>query len=258
MSEIYTKKLSFAYESQTIIGNVDLSIDDGQVLVILGPNGIGKSTLLSCLSGLHKSYQGMIKLEDRELKDISSKELSHRLALVSQGVNIKSSLSLYDYLLLGRSAFHGIFAQPDNSDHEKVDQVLDLIGLTDFAESNVQDMSGGQKQLAQIGRALVQEPHLLIMDEPTSALDYKNQILVLKLIKALSDKDISIIISTHDPNQAMMVGDMVGLLIDNQTYVQGQTEEILTEDYLSNLYKTPIVSTFNEDLQRNIFGTRMD
>jgi iron complex transport system ATP-binding protein len=96
------------------------------------------------------------------------------------------------------------------------------------------------------------------MDEPTSALDYKNQILVLKLIKALSDKNISIIISTHDPNQAMMIGDLVGLLVDDQTYLQGTTTEILSEKYLSELYKTPIVSTYNEELHRNIFGTRMD
>ncbi|KRL67508.1 ABC transporter ATP-binding protein [Companilactobacillus versmoldensis] len=258
MSEIATKKLSFAYDQKKIIDNVDLSISDGQILVILGPNGIGKSTLLSCLSGLHKSYSGSIQLGDQELRTIPKKVLSHHVALVSQGVNVKSSLKLTDYLLLGRSAFHSIFSQPNQNDQLQVDRVLTQIGLEDYRDISLQDMSGGQKQLAQIGRALVQEPQLLIMDEPTSALDYKNQILVLKLIKALSDNNISIIISTHDPNQAMMVGDLVGLLIDNQTYIQGSTEEILTEKYLSDLYKTPIVSTYNQQLHRNIFGTRMD
>ncbi|AKP67837.1 ABC transporter ATP-binding protein [Companilactobacillus ginsenosidimutans] len=258
MSEIYTKNLSFAYDTEKIIDNVDLKVDDGQVLVILGPNGIGKSTLLACLSGLHDDYSGQIKLEDQELKQIPNRELSHRLALVSQGVNVKSGLNLYDYLLLGRSAFHSIFSQPDERDRQQVEHVLSQIGLAEYRDVSLQDMSGGQRQLAQIGRALVQEPKLLIMDEPTSALDYKNQILVLKLIKALSVIDISIIISTHDPNQAMMIGDSVGLLVDNQTYIQGKTEEILTEKYLTELYKTPIVSTFNEELDRNIFGTRMD
>jgi iron complex transport system ATP-binding protein len=258
LSEIYTKQLSFAYDQKNIIGNVDLRVQDGQVLVILGPNGIGKSTLLSCLSGLHPNYQGQIKLAGQELKNISSRELSHRLALVSQGVNIKSSLNLFDYLLLGRSAFHSIFSQPDDNDRQRVESVLQQIGLADYRDVSLQDMSGGQRQLAQIGRALVQDPQILIMDEPTSALDYKNQILVLKLIKALSDKNISIIISTHDPNQAMMIGDLVGLLVDDQTYLQGTTTEILSEKYLSELYKTPIVSTYNEELHRNIFGTRMD
>lgn len=258
MSEIYTENLSFGYDDRKIIGNVDLTVDDGQVLVILGPNGIGKSTLLSCLSGLHHNYSGKIEIEDKELKQIPDRELSHRLALVSQGVNVRSNLNLFDYLLLGRSAFHSLFSQPNMTDKMRVQSVLKQIGLESYANVSLQDMSGGQKQLAQIGRALVQEPRLLIMDEPTSALDYKNQILVLKLIKALSDKNISIIISTHDPNQAMMIGDNVGLLIDNQTYVQGKTEKILTEQYLTDLYKTPIVSTYNEELGRNIFGTRMD
>lgn len=120
MSEIYTKNLSFAYDTEKIIDNVDLKVDDGQVLVILGPNGIGKSTLLACLSGLHDDYSGQIKLEDQELKQIPNRELSHRLALVSQGVNVKSGLNLYDYLLLGRSAFHSIFSQPDERDRQQV------------------------------------------------------------------------------------------------------------------------------------------
>ncbi|MQS52791.1 ABC transporter ATP-binding protein [Companilactobacillus mishanensis] len=258
MSEIYTENLSFAYQTEKIIGNVDLKVDNGQILVILGPNGIGKSTLLSCLSGLHDNYQGKIQLEDEELKSISSRELSHSLAFVSQGVNAKSNLTLYDYLLLGRSSFHSIFSQPDKKDRKKVEAVLEQIGLSQYRAKSVSDMSGGQRQLAQIGRALVQEPKLLIMDEPTSALDYKNQILVLKLIKALSQIDISIIISTHDPNQAMMVGDQVGLLINNQTYLQGETEEVLTEQNLTDLYKTPIVSTYNSKLKRDIFGTKME
>ncbi len=180
------------------------------------------------------------------------------MALVSQGVNIKSNLTLFDYLLLGRSSFHSIFDQPDERDKEVVFKIINQIGLQNYTNISLQSMSGGQRQLAIIGRALAQEPQILIMDEPTSALDYRNQTVVLKLIKMLSDQGISIIMSTHDPNQAQMIGDVVGLLIDNQTYHQGPVADILNDEYLTNLYGIPITSTYNESLNRKIFGIGMD
>ncbi|WP_334328563.1 ABC transporter ATP-binding protein [Companilactobacillus sp. HBUAS59699] len=256
-SRINTKNLSFAYKSKQIINNVNLNVAAGQVLVILGPNGIGKSTLLNCLSGVLTKYQGEILINRQVLKSLSIKDLSHQLALVSQGVNIKSSLTLFDYLLLGRSSFHSIFDQPDDHDKEVVTKVIDQIGLKDYSAVSLQSMSGGQRQLAIIGRALAQEPKILIMDEPTSALDYRNQTVVLKLIKKLSEKGISIVMSTHDPNQAQMIGDSVGLLIDNQTYRQGPVSDILNDEYLTELYGTPITSTYNESLNRKIFGIGM-
>lgn len=257
MFSLVTSNLSFSYKDSNTISNVDLKVESGQVLVILGPNGIGKSTLINCLSGVFNNYHGSIKLDGDELKKISSKELSHKLALVSQGVNINTNLSLFDYLLLGRSSFHSIFSQPNKIDEKLVDKVIDRIGLDDLRSTSLQNMSGGQKQLASIGRALVQEPKLLIMDEPTSALDYKNQVKVLKLVKRLSDQGIAVVMSTHDPNQATMVASNVGLLMSRETYHQGSTGEILNDEYLSKLYQTPIISTFNEVLQRNVFGIGM-
>lgn len=257
-SRITTQNLSFAYKTKQIINNVDLNVAAGQVLVILGPNGIGKSTLLNCLSGVLNKYQGDILVNNRSLRQLSIKDLSHQVALVSQGVNIKSSLTLFDYLLLGRSSFHSIFDQPDDHDKTIVKQIIQQIGLENYTNISLQSMSGGQRQLAIIGRALAQEPQILIMDEPTSALDYRNQTVVLKLIKMLSDQGISIVMSTHDPNQAQMVGDQVGLLIDNQTYKQGPVNEILTDKYLSKLYGIPIISTYNELVGRKIFGIGMD
>ncbi|MFD1418062.1 ABC transporter ATP-binding protein [Companilactobacillus keshanensis] len=257
MFSLTTNNLSFAYKDLNTIDHVNLQVKSGEVLVILGPNGIGKSTLINCLSGVFSKYQGSIKLDNEELKQIGSKELSHKLALVSQRVNINTNLSLFDYLLLGRSAFHSIFSQPNKDDEKLVDQVISRIGLENLKSTSLQNMSGGQKQLANIGRALVQEPKILIMDEPTSALDYKNQVNVLKLVKTFSNQGIAIVMSTHDPNQATMVADSVGLLVNNKTYRQGSTEEILSDKSLSELYQTPIISTFNEDLQRNVFGIEM-
>lgn len=256
MFNLITKDLSFAYRKSNVIDHINLKVDAGQILVILGPNGIGKSTLINCLSGVFPKYRGSIKLDNEELNQIGSKELSHKLALVSQGVNVNTNLSLFDYLLLGRSAFHSIFSQPNKDDEKLVNQIIDRIGLNDLKSTSLQNMSGGQKQLANIGRALVQEPKLLIMDEPTSALDYKNQVKVLKLVKSFSNQGIAVIMSTHDPNQATMVADNVGLLMNNQVYHQGSID-ILNDEYLSKLYQTPIISTFNKDLQRNVFGIEM-
>ncbi len=258
MFSLITNNLSFAYKDKNTIDHVNLQIESGQVLVILGPNGIGKSTLINCLSGVFSNYQGSIKIDNSELRNIGSKELSHKLALVSQGVNINTNLSLFDYLLLGRSAFHSIFSQPNKEDEKLVNEIITKIGLEKLKFVSLQNMSGGQKQLANIGRALVQEPEILIMDEPTSALDYKNQVKVLKLVKKLSDQGISIIMSTHDPNQATMVGDFVGLLMSDKTYHQGSIDQILNDEYLSRLYQTPIISTFNKQLQRNVFGIEME
>lgn len=256
MFNLVTNNLSFAYRKSKIIDHVNLKVESGQILVLLGPNGIGKSTLINCLSGVFPKYQGSIKIDDDELKNISSKELSHKLALVSQGVNVNTNLNLFDYLLLGRSAFHSIFSQPNKADEKLVEQIIDRIGLNDFRSTSLQNMSGGQKQLANIGRALVQEPKLLIMDEPTSALDYKNQVKVLSLVKSFANQGIAVIMSTHDPNQATMVADNVGLLMNHKIYQQGSTD-ILSDEYLSKLYQTPITSTYNKELQRNVFGIEM-
>lgn len=257
-SRIITEGLSFSYKKKTIIGNVNLDIEPGKVLVILGPNGIGKSTLLNCLSGVLTKYDGKIYINGSDLSKLTIKDLSHQLAVVSQGVSIKSNLTLFDYLLLGRASFHSIFEQPDEHDKNVVTDIIGEIGLSNYRDISLQNMSGGQKQLAIIGRALAQEPKILIMDEPTSALDYKNQTVVLKLIRTLSSKDISIIMSTHDPNQAQIIGDFVGLLIDDHTYLQGTTNEILNDKNLSKLYGTSILSTYNEVLNRKIFGIGMD
>ncbi|MFC6171158.1 ABC transporter ATP-binding protein [Loigolactobacillus jiayinensis] len=242
MTTLIAKELSFAYQKTPLFNQINFELHSGQIHCILGPNGVGKSTLLNCLAGVYQPTHGAVMLDDHPLTKVTPAARARKIAYVPQMSSERTpvAFSLRDYVLLGRAPYLGLLAAPRQSDIEQANKLLKRFGLADRADNSYSAVSGGQQQLASIVRALLQEPALIIFDEPTSALDVANQVRVLQLIRQLAHDGYGIVLTTHDPNQALLLNDQVSTLAQDGQWHSGAAAEILTSENLSQVYQLPL------------------
>ncbi|BCL67703.1 iron ABC transporter ATP-binding protein [Haemophilus haemolyticus] len=241
----------------SLLNGVDLTLKQGELLTILGANGRGKSTLLNCLAGLLAPKSGQILLQNENLASLSSKQIAQKIAYVSQQSLQTYQYKVRDYVVLGRAAHLGMFDKPSETDFELVDQALDKLGIRHFAEKIYMQMSGGEKQLVNLARILVQQPQLILFDEPTSALDYGNVFKTLSLIKELSLQGFTIVMTTHNPDHPMLLhsslpNSRVAILNEHGRLQTGSAPEIITQENLTALYHTDLRLLEVPELQRQI------
>lgn len=219
---IKTSNLSFGYGAKNLFSELNFHLKSGQILAILGLNGVGKSTLLYILMGVLKGYKGSFNVEQS-------------YSFVSQNFNLSFDYSVLDVMLMGRVKNISIFGSPSSKDIEICTQKLEKLGILHLKHQSFDSLSGGQKQLVLIARALAMQSEILFLDEPTSALDLKNQGKVLKLIKELNESlNLSVVFTTHDPNHARAVCNTALILNENPKF--GSSNEILTTQNLQELY----------------------
>ena len=254
MSIIQVENLSFSYEKsqKTVLKNINLTLEEGEVMTILGPNGAGKSTLLNCIAVLLTPDEGTITLCGKKAGELKPKEVAKILSYVPQNHVPAFSYTVRDFVLMGRAPTVGMFARPDPEDFELVDRTLEEIGILELKDKPYTEISGGERQQATIARAIVAEPKAILFDEPTAHLDYGNQLKTLRLIKGLREKGYAIIITTHDPDHAILLGGTTAILDRNGTLVTGKTEEIVTEETLRTLYDTELSLKNVEGVNRPI------
>ena len=232
MSEILNvKNYSFSYDKKKVLDNVSFSVNDYEATVLIGVNGAGKSTLIKCIAGLLKSKEGEITLLGKNTKEFKRQDFAKAIAYVPQSITF-DSMSVIDAILLGRLPY---FSHPGQKDYEKVYEVIQKLGIENIANSDVQKLSGGERQKVAIARALAGEAKLLLLDEPTSNLDLKSQYETMQMINNLKNDGMGIIISMHDINHALEVGDKYIILKDKNIVAQGDVS-ILTEEVLGNIY----------------------
>ncbi len=241
----------------SLLNGVDLTLKQGELLTILGANGRGKSTLLNCLAGLLAPKSGQILLQNENLASLSSKQIAQKIAYVSQQSPQTYQYKVQDYVVLGRAAHLGMFDKPSESDFELVDQALNKLGIRHFAEKIYMQISGGEKQLVNLARILVQQPQLILFDEPTSALDYGNVFKTLSLIKELSLQGFTIVMTTHNPDHPMLLhsslpNSRVAILNEHGRLQTGSAPEIITQENLTALYHTDLRLLEVPELQRQI------
>jgi iron complex transport system ATP-binding protein len=220
--------------------NVSLEIPAQAVTAILGPNGSGKTTLLHLLLGLLAPRSGRVMLGDRPHDAYTRRELSRLVGLVPQSEHVPFDLSVIEYVLLGRAPYLGLLELPQERDRHIALQALEAAGVAALSERTVPSLSGGERQLTTVARALAQEPRILLLDEPTSHLDLKNTRRVLRVLRALCDDGRTVVFTTHDPNAAASLADHVVLLKEGRVLAAGPTEQVFNSRYLTETYDVEV------------------
>jgi iron complex transport system ATP-binding protein len=230
------KDLAFGFPGRTIGRDIGFTLGAGEVMCVLGPNGGGKTTLFRTLLGLLTPHAGTILLGEDALGSLPRAEIARRIGYVPQGHAGYFAFTVREFVLMGRTAHMGAFAAPAKSDRVVVERVLDSLEIAHLAERPVTQISGGERQLALVARALAQQPRLLVMDEPTASLDFGNQVRVLQTISTLAATGISILFATHAPDHAFLAARRVLLLAEGRALAIGAPQEVIRADTLERLY----------------------
>jgi iron complex transport system ATP-binding protein len=230
------RALAIGYAGRPVASGIDVSLRPGEVVCLLGPNGSGKTTLFKTLLGLIPRLDGSVAIDGRPIEGWRPGELAQRLAYVPQASVSVFPFRVLDMAVMGRTARLGLFAAPGEADRERAWAALDLLGIAHLAEREYTRISGGQRQLTLIARALAQEAPAIVMDEPTASLDFGNQALVLREVAQLARSGFGIVLSTHHPDHAFAVGSRVLLLHDGRVIADGPPRDVLTRQRLEQVY----------------------
>lgn len=246
------RKLAFGYRDHVVGRDVSFTLSPGERLCLLGPNGGGKTTLFKTLLGLLTPIGGGVTVYGKSLTALSRGELARTLGYVPQAHATFFPFSVLEVVLMGRTAHIGAFDAPSEHDRRIAHQAAETLGIGRLADKPYTHISGGERQLTLIARALAQETQFLVMDEPTASLDLGNQARVLSRIMALSRSGPGVIFSTHDPDHAFACADRVILLHDGALAADGPPDSVLTPALLEQLYGVPVDISFVESLGRKV------
>ena len=244
---LVVENLACGYGNRTVIKNIQLSINTGDILCILGPNGVGKTTLFKTIQGFLPLHNGKIIINGQNISTISQKKLAHLLAYVPQTHETVFPFRVIDVVVMGRTAHLGIFSTPGKKDYKICQEILEKLNIGHLTDKVYTEISGGEKQLALIARALVQKPQFLLMDEPTSNLDFGNQVKVLQQIVNLSRDGIAVIMTSHFPDHAFLCSAKTALFRKDRSLVTGAAEEVITEESLKEAYGIPVKMSVMQD-----------
>lgn len=241
---IKSENINVTLEKNNILKGINIEVDNKEVVGIIGPNGSGKSTLLKCIYRVLKPNDGIILLDNVDIKEMSVKESSKRLAVLSQHNNYNFDFTVKDIVLMGRSP-HKKFMERDNKeDYDIVNEALKKVDMFEFKDRSFQSLSGGEQQRVILARALAQQPKCLILDEPTNHLDIKYQLQLMRIVKGLG---IEVIAAIHDLNIAAMYCDKIYVLKDGEIIKYGKPKDVLTKEIIKDVYEVDAEVIVNED-----------
>ncbi len=229
--------LEFAYGARSILQGLNFHLNGGELLAVLGPNGVGKTTLLKCVNAIHRPSGGAVMVEDRNVLKMRPAEIALNIGYVAQK-NEAARVTVFDAVLMGRRPH--IRWKVADKDLRIVDSALKRLGLEELALRHIDQLSGGELQKVAVARALVQEPRLLLLDEPTSSLDLKSQVDILTMIKrVVREHKIAAVMTMHDLNTALRYSDKVLFLKDGRIHSAGPTGTV-TSVVVEEVYGLPV------------------
>ncbi len=240
-ARLSVEDLAFGYGERTVGAGFGFAVEAGEVLCLLGPNGGGKTTLFKTILGLLPPRAGRIRVDGEDVAGWSARRRALALGYVPQSGAGPFPFSVREMVLMGRTAHRGPFAAPADADHAAAEAALDRLGIAHLGERDWLRISGGERQLALIARALAQAPRILVLDEPTASLDFGNQVRVLEQVRRLADGDgLTVVFSTHHPEQAFAIADRVALLHDGRLARLGMPAEVITSAMMREVYGTEV------------------
>lgn len=229
--------LAIGHGTRAVSRGIHLALRPGTVTVLLGPNGGGKTTLLRTLLGLLAPLAGQVLLDGRDLARLPRAVVARRLAYVPQATSGGFAYKVREVVAMGRAAQLPLLAAPGHRDRELAEAALARLGVGHLADRPVTTLSGGERQLVLIARALVQEAACVVMDEPTASLDFGNQALVLEQVRGLAQNGLAVLLTTHHPDHAFLVADQVALLPQNGVLIgPGAPNALITAQSLRMMY----------------------
>lgn len=249
---IKVQNLDFSYDrKRQVLNDISFTIDDGKMVCLIGPNGVGKSTLFKAILRLIHCYSGSIHIGGEDTSELSAVQMARKVAYIPQSSPVTFNYSVFEMVLMGTTAGMSMFSAPGKKEKQTAEEAMEKLGIGDLKNRGFSYISGGERQLALIARALCQQSRVLIMDEPTANLDYGNATRVMQQIKDLSCSGYTIIQATHQPDQAFMYADEVMAMKEGKIIAQGEPREIITKELVEELYgvQVEIESLYDDSLR---------
>lgn len=236
------QQVVFGYDHRkpAVVEGFDLSVNEGSITTILGPNGVGKTTLLNLVLGWLKPWSGKIILNGKSLEHYSRRAMGKQIALIPQSEHTPFEYSVLEYVLLGRTPYMPPLGLPSSSDEIAAYEALEKVGIGHLSEQSIIGISGGERQLVLVARALAQQTKILLLDEPTSHLDLSNKSRLVHILQGLKEHGTTILMTTHEPDIALALSDQAILMENGLVLAAGPTDEVINSESLTQVYHLPV------------------
>ena len=241
------RNLTFAYKEggEKVLDDLSFKAEEGRLIAVLGPNGAGKSTLFKCILGFMNKFEGEVFLEGTEVRKMSRKEIARCAAYIPQTETPVFNYTAFDSVLMGTTGMLSALQRP-GKEHEKITRdAMEYLGISYLAQRGINEISGGERQLVFLARAMAQQAKILIMDEPTANLDYGNQQHVLNHVRKMTEEGYTILLSTHNPEHALQYASHILAIKDHKILAEGEAGKVLDETLIEKIYglKVRIIET---------------
>ncbi len=231
------ENITLGYGKQIILNGINLTAEQGEIMGIIGPNGSGKSTLIKGICRLLEPQTGRVLIAGQDVAHLSRGQLAQLVAVVPQTPTLPDTFTAFEIVLMGRTPYLGRFRFEGMTDFDIAWKAMGITGTQEIAERRMDEISGGQKQLLTIARALTQEPKLILLDEPTAHLDINYQIETLDFVSRLcKEQNLAAVAVLHDLNLAAQYCDRLALLSNGGVYAKGSPDEVITEQHIKEVY----------------------
>ena len=243
MSELVSVAgLGFGYRNKSVLRGITFNVERGSLCGLLGPNASGKTTLLKCMNGILTPQEGAVSVAGRMVAGLSRQEIARLMAVVPQQMNLVFSFTALQMVVMGRAARLGTLKLPSGKDREEARDALEDLGVGSLADRPFNELSGGERQLVLLARALFQDTSILLLDEPTSHLDFRNQYRIMDVVSDITEKKgLATIVTLHDPNLAGRYCSHLVMLKDGRLHREGSRQKVFERQTLEEVYGMEVV-----------------